>query len=190
MHRRRLEMIRALSAATIAIMLCACRHEAPSHAQITELKADPSFIASGVTARLCYGVENATRLELNPRVEPILPASNNCIDVSPKETTVYTLTAYGADNKPETREVQLKVGPPQPRVADLTATPKSVKTGRKVEVCFKVQNAKSVTARPGKFDRSVNCIIDYPKKTTTYRVTAHGDDREEDTGTVTVTVVR
>jgi hypothetical protein len=185
-----MEMIRTLSVAAIAILLAACQQAAPSHAQITELKADPSFLASGVTGRLCYGVENATRLELNPRVEPILPASHNCIDISPKETTVYTLTAFGADSKPETKEVQVKVGPPQPRVADLVATPKSVKAGRKVEVCFKVQNAKSVTAKPGKLDRSVNCVIDYPRKTTTYRVTAHGDDREEDTGTVTVTVVR
>jgi hypothetical protein len=70
------------------------------------------------------------------------------------------------------------------------ARPVSVKRGRAVKVCFKVQNATSVTAQPGKLDRKTNCLIDYPKKTTTYKITAHGGDHEQDTGTVTVSVLR
>jgi hypothetical protein len=70
------------------------------------------------------------------------------------------------------------------------AKPTAVKRGRPVKVCFKVANAKSVKAKPGKLDRKTNCLIDYPKKTTTYRITALGGDHEEDSGTVTVSVLR
>jgi hypothetical protein len=184
-------MTRILTVGLTAVLLTSCqRSPAPSHAKITEFKADPASLASGVTGRLCYGVENATRLDLTPHVETILPSSSNCLDIVPHETTVYTLTAYGPDGKADTRAVEVKVGPPQPGVADLVAKPVSVKRGHPVKVCFKVRNAKSVTARPGKLDRKTNCLVDYPRKTTTYRVTAHGDGHEQDTGTVTVNVLR
>ncbi len=183
--------IRAIISSALLLSLAACnRTPAPTHAKITGFEVDPTSIASGVTARLCYGVENATKTDLNPAVEKILPASHNCLDITPHETTVYTLTAYGQDGKTDTKAVELKVGPPQPRVADLTARPLAVKRGRPVKVCFKLQNAKSVSAKPGKLDRRTNCLTDYPKKTTTYQIVAKGDDHEQDTGTVTVSVLR
>lgn len=173
-----------------AVALAACGHPAPDRPRITQFKADPSFIAAGVTGRLCYGVENATRLDLTPAVEKLLPASERCIDISPKLTTVYTLTAYGADGSPEIKSLEVKVGPPPPRVSNLSAKPVRVRRGQAVKVCFKVENARSVTVSPGKLDRRTNCLVDYPKKTTTYRVTARGDDSEADFGTVTVSVLR
>ena len=176
----------------LAVITTACEHAVPppNHAHVTDFKADPSSLASGATGRLCYGVENAVKLDLTPRVETILPASQNCIDITPRQTTVYTLVAYGADGKTETKEAEVKVGPPQPHVASLTARPLSVKRGKPVRVCFKLENAKSVSAKPGKLDRRTNCLTDYPKKTTTYQVIARGDDHEQDTGTVTVSVIR
>jgi len=183
-------MVRLLGATASAVLLIGCQRTAPAHAKITALKAEPSFLAAGVTGQLCFSVEDATHLTVDPPVEQLLPASHHCTDITPKQTTTYTLTAYGPDDKPEKKSLEVKVGPPQPRVASLTARPLSVKRGRQVKVCFKVENAKSVTAKPGKLDRRTNCLIDYPKKTTTYQVVAHGDDREQDTGTVTVNVLR
>jgi hypothetical protein len=184
-------MYRLFAPAVLAISLAACQHAAPpTHASITEFKADPTMLASGVTGRLCYGVENTSRIDLTPPVEKILPASHYCVDIVPKQTTTYTLTAYGPDGKTETKSTEVTVGPPQPRVADLTARPMSVKRGRQVTVCFKLENAKSVSAKPGKLDHKTNCLVDYPKKTTTYHVIAKGDDHEQDTGTVTVSVLR
>jgi hypothetical protein len=183
-------MTRRLSICALPILLISCQHSPPKHAEITEFKADPASLASGVTGRLCYGVENATKVDLTPHVETILPSSARCFDITPRQSTVYTLTAYGPDGKPETKQAEVKVGPPQPRISDLVAKPTSVKRGRPVKVCFKVQNAKSVTVKPGKLDRRTNCLVDYPKKTTTYQVTAQGGDNERDTGTVTVNVLR
>lgn len=183
--------IRAIILSAVAVTLAACnRTPPPTHAKITGFTADPSSLASGVTGRLCYGVENATKTDLNPAVEKILPSSHNCLDIAPTQTTVYTLTAYGEDGKTDTKAVEVRVGPPQPHVASLTARPLSVKKGRQVKVCFKLENAKSVSAKPGKLDRRTNCLTDYPKKTTTYQVVAKGDDHEQDTGTVTVSVLR
>jgi hypothetical protein len=46
-----------------------------------------------------------------------------------------------------------------------------------VRVCFKVDNAKNVKASHGKLDRSVNCVTDNPRKTTTYTITAYGGNQ-------------
>jgi hypothetical protein len=174
----------------LAVFAVSCEQASPKHAKITDFKADPSFVSSGVTGRLCYGVENTARLAIDPPIESLLPATARCIDIAPQQTTTYTLTAYGTDGGSDKKSVEVKVGPPPPRVADLVAKPLSVRKGRQVKVCFKLENAKSVTAKPGKLDRKTNCLIDYPKKTTTYRVTAYGDDRQQDVGTVTVNVLR
>ncbi len=55
-------------------------------------------------------------------------------------------------------------------------------------VCFKVENAKDIKVSKGKLTPGKNCLTDRPKRTTTYKITAIGVDREEDTGTVTVKV--
>jgi hypothetical protein len=75
-------------------------------------------------------------------------------------------------------------------LSNLVASRTQVKRGAQVKVCFKVENAKSLKAKPGRLDRKTNCLTDYPRKTTTYRITAQGADREEDSGTVTVKVAR
>jgi hypothetical protein len=183
-------MLRIPAIAVFALALTSCSKTPPTHAHITQFKADPAFVPAGITTQLCYGVDNTDRLEISPAVEKILPATQRCMDVTPTETTTYTLTAYGADGTPDKKSVEVKVGPPQPRVADLEARPMSVKRGKAVKVCFKVSNAKSVSAKPGKLDRRTNCLTDYPQKTTTYTVIAKGGDNEQDTGTVTVSVLR
>lgn len=182
-------MIRYVASAA-AILLAGCTRPPVPKPKITEFKADPSFIATGLSGKLCYGVENAARLELTPKIEDILPASERCIDVAPKQTTVYTLTAFAADPAAgqDMKTVEVKVGAPPPRISDLKANSTQVRKGALVRVCFKVQNAKSVEGKPGKLNRKTNCLTDYPKKTTIYRITARGGDNEEDSGTVTVNV--
>ena len=75
-----------------------------------------------------------------------------------------------------------------PRIYDLAVSAAEVKKGELVRVCFKLQNTTKVKAGPGKFAPGINCLNDNPTKTTTYRVTAYGDDHQEDIGTVTVKV--
>jgi hypothetical protein len=182
--------MRIPAVAVLAVVLIGCGQTPPTRAKITHFKAEPDFIPAGITGRLCYSVENADKLDISPAIEKLLPASDHCLDITPTQTTTYTLTAYGADGTAEKKSLEVKVGPPQPRVSDLEARPMSVKRGRAVKVCFKISNAKSVNAKPGKLDRKTNCLTDYPKKTTTYTVIAKGGENEEDRGTVTVSVLR
>jgi len=183
-------MVRIAATALLALGLAGCQHAPPAHARIAHFKADPSFIPTGSVGKLCYGVENATKLDLNPPVEYLLPASERCIDIRPKQTTTYTLTAWGADGGQDKKSFEVRVGAPLPRLSDLIASSTEVKRGAQVKICFKVENARTVRARPGKLDRSANCLTDYPRKTTTYKISALGPNSEQDYGTVTVKVVR
>jgi hypothetical protein len=183
-------MVRIATTVLLGFALAACQHAPPAHARIAHFKADPSFIPTGTGGKLCYGVENATKLDLNPPVEYLLPASERCIDIAPKQTTTYTLTAWGADGGEDKKSFEVRVGPPLPRLSDLIANSTAVKRGSLVKICFKVENARTVRARPGKLDLKTNCVTDFPRKTTTYKISAIGPDREEDDGTVTVKVAR
>jgi hypothetical protein len=175
---------------SLALALTGCSRQPAPQPRITQFRITPSFIPTGLTGRLCYGVENATKLELNPPVEAVLPASEYCIDITPKQTTTYTLMAYGKDGGQDMKSIEVKVGPPAPRISNLSASSTAVKRGAQVKVCFKVENANSVKAKPGKLNKKTNCLIDYPRKTTTYRITALGQNGEEDSGTLTVQVTR
>jgi hypothetical protein len=160
----------------------------PQPAKITQFYAPDTKIPIGVKGNLCYGVEHSSKLELSPAVEDVWPAMTRCFEISPKQTTHYTLTAYGDDGSKDTKTVDVTVGAPVPRIHDLSVTSTLVHPGELVIVCFKVENTTSVKAGPGHFDPSNNCITDNPKKTTVYRISALGGDRQIDTGTVTVKV--
>jgi hypothetical protein len=75
---------------------------------IQMLYATPQ-IHRGQTAQICFGVANATSVKLEPQTSPVWPSHNLCRDVKPLKTTVYTLTATGADGKSVTQQVTVDV---------------------------------------------------------------------------------
>lgn len=140
---------------------------------------------------LCYGVENATTLALNPPVDKVWPALTRCIQVAPATTTKYTLTARNAAGAAASQTVALDVGPPKAKFLDISINSKEVKPGEQVSFCFKAQNAVTVRGGPGKFmrnDASHDCLIDRPKHTTTYKMTITGAGGDRDEAEITVTV--
>jgi hypothetical protein len=179
---------RTFLVAMLALSLSGCNSRPATPVRITQFRVNPTLIPKGIPGRLCYGVENAVKLELNPAVEDLLPAVERCIDIMPVESATWTLTAYGEDGSKVAKSLDVRVGNPAPRVSDLSATPTEIRRGSKVEVCFKVENASKVKVSQGRFDARTNCLTDSPRKTTTYKITALGTNREEDTGTVTVKV--
>jgi predicted extracellular nuclease len=52
-----------------------------------------SVVKRGETTQLCYGVVNAKSVKIDPPVEPIKPSYRHCMDISPNQTTTYTITA-------------------------------------------------------------------------------------------------
>ena len=108
--------------------------------------------------------------------------------MSPAKNTTYTLTAYGEDGSTDKKTVDVQTAAAPPRLYDLWVNKINVPRGEEVRLCFKVENTTKVKVSAGKLDTAANCLTDRPQKTTTYKITALGGDREIDTGTVTVKV--
>jgi hypothetical protein len=70
---------------------------------------DTSSLKRGETARLCYGVENATMVKIDPPIEQLKPTYLHCIDISPKVTTKYTITAEDGKGHSKSESLELKV---------------------------------------------------------------------------------
>ena len=59
----------------------------------TTFEAADGTLKPGQTTELCYGVVNAKSVKIDPPVEQIKPSIRHCMDIAPKKTTVYTITA-------------------------------------------------------------------------------------------------
>jgi hypothetical protein len=62
----------------------------------TTFEASDGTVKRGQTTQLCYGVVNAKSIKLDPPVEQIKPSVRHCMDIAPKKTTTYTITAEDA----------------------------------------------------------------------------------------------
>jgi hypothetical protein len=63
---------------------------------ILTFAAEPPEVPPGGKVEMCYGVSNATVVKIEPDIPPIKPAVTHCLEVFPKRTTRYTLTAEDA----------------------------------------------------------------------------------------------
>src|ERR1022692_837866 len=82
---------------------------APEGAKITQFYSTLAQVGRGETALVCYGVENATAVWLEPPRHELSAAQARCVEVSPTADTTYKLTVQGADGKTVTRELKVKV---------------------------------------------------------------------------------
>jgi len=70
---------------------------------------NPGLIRRGDSAQLCYGVSNAKSVSLDPTVAEVWPSASRCLDISPKKTTKYTLTAIDAQGNEKSLSLELTV---------------------------------------------------------------------------------
>ena len=76
--------------------------------KFTVFSADSGHLKAGQTTQLCYGVVNAKTLKLEPPPsEEVKPTARHCVEVAPKKTTPYTLTA--GNEKGETQSQTLTI---------------------------------------------------------------------------------
>jgi hypothetical protein len=61
--------------------------------KIVNFYASPGAIPQGGTANICYGVNGAKVVKLDPPVEEVHAALTHCLQVAPAKDTEYTLTA-------------------------------------------------------------------------------------------------
>ena len=78
-------------------------------AQIIQFYVYPNVILPGGQSSLCYGVAQVKEVKLDPPVGEAGPTFNRCVDVRPKKTTTYTLTATDANGKQLQRTTVLYV---------------------------------------------------------------------------------
>jgi hypothetical protein len=145
--------------------------------RIREFYVSPGNPMVGETAKLCYGVDNADELTLDPPVDRVWPAFARCIEIKPPAKVTYTLTArHGSERV--SQSVTVTPGARPPRLLEVTIDQREVARGGMVMVCFKAKEATDVTIRPGTWmlphDLEVGCVTDHPRQDTTYVVTATG----------------
>ena len=78
-----------------------------SELKILNFYATAGPIHRGDTTQLCYGVSNAQSVKIAPDVNEVPPSYSNCVKVSPKKDTTYTLSA--TDKKGNTQQAQLTI---------------------------------------------------------------------------------
>jgi hypothetical protein len=78
--------------------------------EILVFAANPPVIQSGEKSSLCYSVSNAKALKIEPQTEePVWPAFNRCVHVSPRKTTKYTLTIDDGAGNIKSAVLEVKV---------------------------------------------------------------------------------
>jgi hypothetical protein len=181
-----------------ALVLCSCSRPAatvpdsPKTARITQFYAREPVLPRGEKTMLCYGVENAKTVRIQPPVDRVWPAISRCFDIGPSAATTYTLTAEGEDRQPVTQSLTVQIGSALPKIIEVVVSSLSVHAGEEIRVCYKVKNAKSVKIAPGMLlnvpTPEHGCIVDKPAKTTTYTVKASNAEGMTDTERATVNV--
>ena len=170
--------------------------------KITQFYVSPTQIGKGQRAQVCYGVEGAAKVQLEPAVEPVWPAISRCVEVRPNESVTYTLTALDSAGHSVTQKATLEVGPPRPgnpgsggggsrMIQAVTVDKLQLNPGEQVTICFTARHATAVTITPGlgvQQSAERGCVTDKPARTTTYQVVAKGDGGQTDTERVTVKV--
>lgn len=189
--------MRRFPAAAAALVLAACSRTAPpapaftvnTPPRITQFYSTTPQLARGEKAMVCYGVENAKTVWLEPPRRELSAALARCVEVEPAGTTTYKLTAEGAGGR-TTQELTVTLGPPRPRIVEVRVSALDIARGTPVSVCYKVEHATSVKIEPPlpPIDTNPNCGVATPQRTTTYTVTAIGAGGARDEEHVTVRV--
>ncbi len=71
--------------------------------------ASPGVINHGDSTTLCYSVSNAKSVTLEPQSNAVWPSYERCVNVSPRKTTTYTLTAADAGGHTKSSTVTVEV---------------------------------------------------------------------------------
>jgi hypothetical protein len=77
--------------------------------KIISFYASPGIIHRGDTVEMCYGVSNAKSVKLDPPEANVWPSNDRCLQVSPKKTTTYTLTADDGKGNTKTATLTIQV---------------------------------------------------------------------------------
>ena len=181
---------------TVATKQPAATAKPPEPVRITQFYTSTPQVPRGEKGLVCYGVENAKTVWISPPRQELAASMSRCIEVTPSGKVTYVLTAEGADGSKVTKDVTLEAEGSRPhpsgvRILNVNISAAEVNAGDAVSVCYKVENAQSVTVTPGRTrngKENDGCVVDQPQKTTTYVIKATGANGETDQERVTIKV--
>ncbi len=159
--------------------------------KITQFYASTGEVIRGKHAIVCYGVENARAVRIEPPVEELKPSWNRCISITPEHDTTYTLWAEGLDGTRVSESFTVKVKPPPPAILFVALSDEEIRRGQPLTICYGVANATSARLEPlgGPLAPSdKHCIRLFPVRTTRFTFTASGPDGPDDREQFTVRV--
>ncbi|HWR51760.1 MAG TPA: hypothetical protein VN428_11670 [Bryobacteraceae bacterium] len=144
--------------------------------RILQFYAASGQVIEGNNVSVCYGVENAASVRLEPAVEKLTPSFNRCFPVTPEATTTYKLTAEGADGTQVSAAFTVEVRPAPAHIVFVNVSALQVKRGQLVMVCAKTENAISGQLEPVnlKFTPGLSCVKFIPPRTMSYRAVFTG----------------
>lgn len=156
----------------------------PVEPKIASFSVSPSAIPANGQAQLCYEVENADSVRIDPNIGERRPASKECLSVTPSETLTYTLTAFARDGTTTTQQITLNVEPASPQAEIVHFEVKrddgaDGAAGVQFQLCYEVRKAAHA-----EIDNNGGTVVldqDHcqqitPQQTTTYTLTATGQD--------------
>ena len=79
--------------------------------KILDFYATPGAIRRGERSLICYGVNAAASVRIEPPVEQLRPAISHCFDVSPTRDTDYKLIAGDYAGHTVSASLSIKVAP-------------------------------------------------------------------------------
>jgi hypothetical protein len=162
-----------------------------------EFTAAPSTITPPESSSLCYRVTQANAISIDHGVGRLsVPANGqrDCVQVQPKETTTYTLTATGTFNRMGNSRVTVTVNAPSKpkhaRIIEFNSSETKIKAGASVRLCYSIADAQQVSLAPIGQGLPVekNCVNDSPRRSTTYVLTAVGEDKQPESRRINVEV--
>ena len=159
--------------------------------EILEFRVNPPEVKAGQRARLCYGVNNATRAFIKPDIGNVQLSEKDCLPITPRRDTTYTLVAIGQNGRQVQQQTTIQVTGNPAQILDFKANPATIEPGGKSQLCYEVTNATSASIQPdiGEVETTgSNCRTVSPSQTTPYTLTAIGSDGSRVRKTFTVTV--
>ena len=149
------------------------------------INAQPDTIYKGGTSMLVWNSTHAETLTIDNGLGSVL--ADGSMEISPPETTIYTITAVGPGGT-STATVTVTVTPAPPEVVFL-ADPENILPGNSTTLIWNTINADTCEISPGIGAVETDGFFEViPTETTTYTITVNGPGGET-SGEITVKIV-
>jgi hypothetical protein len=145
--------------------------------KLVHFYASPAEIVTGEKAIVCYGVENAVAVRLEPPVEEVRPVLNRCFSIAPEKTTTYHFSATGKNGEEVSAEFTLPVNPAPPFITMFATSERKIRRGEFFTICYGVEHATSVLLQPLGLNLPAvpkNCVKTVPAVSMKFTLIAQG----------------